>query len=184
MKYKRCVITGGIGSGKTTLLEAIKKESKTWCADEQALSLVTKELKSEGSRLPWTQPEEVSRMVIPRRIALFKEAPISRCHCIFDRGIPDSLGFLRMAGVVPPRELTEACALYRYDLIFWAPPWKEIYRNRAERIQPWSHAEPLGFTLKAIYEELGYAVIEIPRVSVEKRVGFVLQTIGAAPPLP
>lgn len=177
MPFLRCVITGGIGSGKTTLLDAIKAESRYWCADEQALDLVRSELESNGENLPWTRPEEVSRIVIPKRIALFDSAPVQRSHCIFDRGIPDSIAFLRMAKVQLPEFLIRAAKCHRYDLVFWAPPWKEIYRNRAERQQPWSHAEPLGYMLRDVYSELGYEVIELPCAGVADRVAFVLKRL-------
>lgn len=177
MNYKRCVITGGIGSGKTTLLDELKKRPNLWCADEQALALVTAELKAAGDRLPWTQPEEVSRMVIPKRIALYEAAPINRMHCIFDRGVPDSVGFLQIAGKPVSQELRNACSTYRYDLIFWAPPWKEIYVNRAERAQPWSHAEPLGYELRKVYSDLGYKVMELPKATVAERLAFVINRL-------
>jgi predicted ATPase len=173
----RCVITGGVGSGKTTLVDNLSKNDRIWTASEQALSIIRKELESGGSLLPWSAPSEFWKPVTEKRIIQFKEAPIQTHDCVFDRGIPEPIAFLRIEGIETPKELLAFSQQYRDDAIFWAPPWKDIYRTTAERPWSWDYAERLGFMLRDAYGSIGYNVVEIPRDTVEVRTNFILNNI-------
>jgi predicted ATPase len=74
-----------------------------------------------------------------------------------------------------PVWLLNVSSTYRYDTIFWAPPWKEIYVNTRNRPESWEFAQELGCLLRDVYTDLGYKVIEIPKDTPENRVKFLLQ---------
>jgi predicted ATPase len=173
----RCVITGGVGSGKTTLVDNLGKIDRIWTADEQALNIIRKELESGGKLLPWSAPSEFWKPVTASRIIQFREAPIQTHDCVFDRGIPEPLAFLKIEGIGAPKELITFSQQYRYDAIFWTPPWKEIYRTTVERPWSWDYAEKLGTMLKDAYESVGYKVVEIPKDTIEIRTNFVLDNM-------
>ena len=174
---KRAVITGGVGSGKTSIIEVLRKKQEVWVAEEQALGMISEELQKSGQLLPWTKPLEFWKPVTDKRIAQFNGAPVKNFNCVFDRGIPEPIAFLLIEGITPPKELVEVSHKYRYDVVFWAPPWKEIYQNRPERPQSWQYAEELGLLLKKVYRSLDYEVIEVPKAAISERAQFILENI-------
>jgi predicted ATPase len=97
----------------------------------------------------------------------------------FDRGAPDVLGYLRLSGVPVPGHVERAAAVFRYyRRVFINPPWREIFQQDRERKQGFDEAVRTYDVLVATYTTYGYELVEIPRVSVEQRVRFVLQSLG------
>ena len=96
---------------------------------------------------------------------------------LFDRAIPDILGYADLfAFEFPPAE--NAARLWRYNrLVFFAPAWERIYCTDDERTLPFSHAREFGDKLRAIYERLGYTLIDLPHSSVEHRADFILSHV-------
>lgn len=77
-----------------------------------------------------------------------------------------------------PGHLRNAVALLPYaPAVFVAPPWEAIYRNDAERKQPFDEAVATFQAVTDAYLAAGYEVVELPFASVEERVGFVLKRI-------
>jgi len=97
---------------------------------------------------------------------------------LFDRAIPDILGYAALFGFAfPPGE--NAAHLYRYNpQVFVAPAWEKIYCTDNERTLPFSQALKFGNDLRVIYERFGYTLIDLPCVSVEERVDFILDRLG------
>ena len=97
----------------------------------------------------------------------------------FDRGVPDVLGYLRLIGLPVPVYMSKAAAEFRYNrTVFIAPPWKEIFHPDEERKQDFDEAVRTYESLASTYREYDYELVELPRVSLEERVQFVLQTIS------
>ena len=61
-----------------------------------------------------------------------------------------------------------------------APPWREIHVEDAERIEGWEHAQRIYPGLRDAYVEMGYRVVELPKVPVGERLAFVKDTIAHA----
>lgn len=62
---------------------------------------------------------------------------------IFDRGIPDVIGYLRLCGLPVPHTALRAAEQRRYARrVFIAPPWLAIFEQDAERKQTLAEAEP------------------------------------------
>ena len=92
----------------------------------------------------------------------------------FDRGIPDIVGYLRLEKlVVPPHILSAARGNHYRNPVFICPPWPEIYTTDTERKQSISTAARTYEAMVATYNDLGYELIEVPRVSVQQRMRFV-----------
>ena len=67
-----------------------------------------------------------------------------------------------------------AAATYMYSkTVICFPAWKEIYTLDDERRMDFESAKRFGETVAATYRRLGYETIELPRVSIEKRVEFI-----------
>ena len=70
--------------------------------------------------------------------------------------------------------MQRAAELSRYNQrVLIAPPWPEIFQADSERRQDFGEAVRTHEAMVATYQELGYALIELPRCSVEERVSFV-----------
>ncbi len=97
----------------------------------------------------------------------------------FDRGVVDLAGYFRLLGLPLPKHMENAVERFRYNRrVFIAPPWEKIYKQDRERKQEFREAVRTYEALVAAYTESGYQLIDIPLVSVEKRMRFVLQAIG------
>ena len=99
---------------------------------------------------------------------------------LFDRGVPDILAYAALFGF----EFSggeDAARLYRYNArVFIAPAWEEIYCTDDERKAPYSLACRFDKDLRAIYNRLGYNLIDLPCVFVEGRVEFILERLGVS----
>src|ERR1700683_5477182 len=77
-------------------------------------------------------------------------------------------------------ETQRACDGYRYNrLVFIVPPWKEIYTMDAERKQSFTEAIETHRVMEQSYRDCAYEVVDLPRVSAERRAKFVLREISA-----
>jgi predicted ATPase len=101
-------------------------------------------------------------------------------NVVFDRGIPDIAGYLRLCGVPVPAHLVRALERFRYATeVFIAPPWCDIFENDAERRQDFDEARRTHDAMLAVYREHGYALTALPLGSVDERVDMVIARIGA-----
>lgn len=72
---------------------------------------------------------------------------------LFDRGVPDVEGYLRLMQLPVPPHVRNAVQRYRYNpLVFIAPPWREIFRQDAERKQTFDEAVRTHDALAQTYE--------------------------------
>jgi predicted ATPase len=98
---------------------------------------------------------------------------------IFDRGVPDVLGYLRLCGLSIPAHVNRAAQRLRYNRrVFIAPPWREIFQIDAERKQSFDEAQATYQAMIETYSGLGYELIQLPLISVQERVNFLLGAIG------
>lgn len=109
-----------------------------------------------------------------RDLAAHAAAATATGSIFFDRGLPDVVGYRRLAGLPASPSLDAACAVLRYHRrVFIAPPWPDIYATDAERRQTLAEAEQTCRVMAAVYAELGYELVELPRVGVAERLAFV-----------
>lgn len=98
---------------------------------------------------------------------------------IFDRGIPDVTGYLRLSGLPIPPHVEKAAQTFRYNRrVFIAPPWPKIFTQDAERKQSPEEARATCEAMIETYSALGYELIPLPFDSIEHRAQFVLAMIG------
>ncbi|MCS4304125.1 AAA family ATPase [Chryseobacterium sp. BIGb0232] len=176
---KLYVITGGPGAGKTTLINELNRLGFT-TAPEEGRRIIKEQLLSNGDGVPWINKEIFAGLMFDASVKTFNEMmPISGIQPVFfDRGILDTIGYLRLEGIPVPRKMEITAREMEYNKnVFILPPWKEIYENDSERKQTQEVAEHTFECMYEIYREYGYNVIEIPRVTVEQRVRFVLNAL-------
>ena len=129
--------------------------------------------------MPWRDRRLYTELMLARSIQSFLEhSPASRVT-FADRGIPDTLCYARLIGVANHEAIQRACERYRYaPRVFIAPPWREIYETDSERTQDFDEAVRTYDVMFQVYEECGYELIELPRVSPGERAEFVLEQVG------
>jgi len=177
------VITGGPGSGKTTLIDALEEAGFARTV-ESGRAVIQEQLANGGDALPWKDRIAFAEKMLGRDVQSYEAALKHTGPVVFDRGIPDVIGYLRLSGLPVPAHMAKAAKDLRYHArVFIAPPWQAIYAQDAERKQDFDEAQRTYDAMVGTYMEFGYELVELPRVSVEERVAFVVRSISANSPI-
>lgn len=167
------VISGGPGSGKSTLISALA-ETGIAHMPEAGRAIIQQEVAAGGTALPWKDRSAFAERMLTQDIANWRRAQDLDGPVIFDRGIPDVMGYLKLIGHAVPPHVAQAAEHYRYNpRIFLAPPWREIFVRDAERKQSFAEAEATFRAMQEVYAGLGYDLALLPQVPVAQRVAFV-----------
>ena len=168
------VITGGPSSGKTTTIELLRGRG-FHVTNEQASDIISEELAKGRTLLEvradgdWFQQEILTRQ-------LEDEATLKVDETVFlDRGVPDGLGYERYLKLTPNPALHLASQQARYRKVFLLEclPVK-IDWNRHEDAQV---QQEIHDAIRATYLELGFDLIDVPALSPEERVEFILERL-------
>src|ERR1700753_3532584 len=106
------VINRGPGSGKTSLIAALDGIHRM---PEAGRAIIQEEMATGGSALPWKYPLAFAEKMLERDIAAWEAARQLEGPVLFDRGIPDVVGYLQWSGLSIPRYLAQAAAERRYN---------------------------------------------------------------------
>ncbi|HEV7328895.1 MAG TPA: AAA family ATPase [Bosea sp. (in: a-proteobacteria)] len=171
------VVTGGPGSGKTTLLAALAAAGHA-VAPEAGRAIIRDQLAIDGPALPWRDRALFAELMLSFDLRSYGEAQASTPPVFFDRGVPDTTGYLRLCGLPVPEHVDRAARTFRYaPIVFAAPPWREIYAQDAERKQDFAEAERTYEAVTGAYRDHGYKLVDLPRADVGTRVAFVLERV-------
>jgi predicted ATPase len=178
MKSQMHVITGGPGSGKTSLIEALAAQGLNHMP-EAGRAIIQDQVDIGGTALPWADREAFAQMMLAWELRSYREAIDSPGPVIFDRGIPDVIGYLKLCELPVPPTLQRAARQRRYARkVFIAPFWPEIFRQDSERKQTPAEAEATHSAMVDAYTDLGYDLVALPMASVAARAAFVLASIA------
>lgn len=175
MSESLIVITGGPGAGKSTLLDHLHRHHGLNVVEEGGRAIIRDQMVRNGDALPWANREAFCQAMFEHALATRVRALDAGGLWLFDRGLPDVLGYARLCGLPVTDELEAAAQELRYArTAFLAPAWEAIYRNDTERRQGFDEAQRTAMVMAEVYEALGYRVLELPLCSVHKRAEFVL----------
>jgi predicted ATPase len=177
VKERFFLLTGAFGSGKSTLLEHLLLRAIRGVV-EPARPILAQQRSIRGNGLPDNDPRLFVELIFSRMLDTYQQSDVLPGPILFDRGIPDILGYAALFGFdFPPGE--NAAHLYRHNRqVFVAPAWEQIYCTDDERTLPFFLARRFGNDVRAIYERFGYTLIDLPCVSVEERGDFILDHLG------
>ncbi|WP_333597917.1 AAA family ATPase [Chryseobacterium flavum] len=174
------IITGGPGAGKTTLLEALHKNGYV-TAPEEGRRIIREQLQMNGEGVPWKNRILFAELMFDASVKTYQKIRNKKGvkTAFFDRGILDTIGYLRTENIPVPEEMkTRALKMTYQKKVFILPPWNEIYENDPERKQSPEQAVHTFNCIRETYLEYGYQIIEVPRDTVEQRVRFILMMTG------
>ncbi|MFR0689704.1 AAA family ATPase [Enterobacterales bacterium AE_CKDN230030158-1A_HGKHYDSX7] len=175
MSESLILITGGPGAGKSTLLDHLHRHHGLNIVEEGGRAIIREQLGRGGDALPWANREAFCQEMFEHALTTRARALERGGLWLFDRGLPDVLGYARLCNLPIPEALETAARELRYGrTVFLAPAWEAIYRNDAERRQGFGEAQRTAAMMAKVYEALGYRLLELPLCSAQERAEFVL----------
>ena len=177
MDYSDCryIITGGSGSGKSAIIKGLMKRGFL-CYPEVSRKLIREQQECNGDMLPWKDMNSFARECFVRmkqQLIAEKTAPV-----FFDRGIPDIIAYLE-SRKLPVNVDYGSYSLYYNSTLFLCPPWGDIFVNDRQRPESFEESRIIYTILKRVYQQLNFKIIELPFISVEERIDFILSNLEA-----
>lgn len=174
------IVTGGPGAGKSTLLAAAAAMGYV-TVPESGRAILQSQTAIGGRGLHWDDQALYAELMLDREMENHRLHAGSGAPVLFDRGVPDLLGYARLCGLRETGHFGRAAALFRYNRkVFLAPPWREIYEHDAERKQDWDEAVRTYEAISWGYQEAGYEPVELPCVPIPDRLAFLEQEVANA----
>jgi predicted ATPase len=171
------IVTGGPGSGKSSLIEALHQRGYARSI-EAGRGIIQDQVAIEGRALPWHDRLLFAELMLSWDMRSYHLAQNSTAPVFFDRGVPDTLGYLRLLRLPAPAHMRKAADVFRYNRkVFIGPPWEEIFEQDRERKQDFEEAVRTYDSLVKTYRSLNYELIELPRSPLEERRDFVINEI-------
>ncbi len=173
---RHAVLTGAPGAGKTTLLEAAARAGFA-TSHEVARALLQV---PGGMALREIDPLGFADAMLEAHLREYAAMEGVRGPIIFDRGLPDVVGFLDVSGLPVSATIDAACRRVRYvGPVLRAPAWQDIYRQDSERIQDWAGAVASDAAVTAAWGRYGYEVTALPLARVETRLAILRAKLEA-----
>lgn len=175
---RHAVLTGAPGAGKTTLLDAAAAAGFVTSAE------VARRILQEpgGMELRAADPLGFAEAMVEGHAREFEAAAGQGATVLFDRGLPDVVGFLDVSGLPVPAGVDKACRQLRYHgPVLRAPAWAGIYVQDAERIQDWQQAVASDAAVTAAWRRYGYDPLDLPLGPVAERLEFLRRSLGNHP---
>ena len=167
-------VSGAPSSGKTTTVHLLASRGFR-TTEEQARAIITEEM-AKGRTLEEVRGagEWFQEIILERQLNL--EAQLAPDEPVFlDRGIPDGLAYERCLGLSPNPALADASRMSRYRRIFVLDPLDFIADHG--RIEDSETQANLHHAIRDTYRELGFDVVDVPVLSPEARVDFILERV-------
>lgn len=171
------VVTGGPGSGKSTLLTALAREGFA-TTTEAGRGVIQDQVAIGGTALPWGDRALFAELMLSWEMRSYRMARECSGVVVFDRGVPDVLGYLRLSELPVPAHVVAAAESFSYHpRVLIAPPWPEIFAQDSERRQDPAEAERTYEAMAGLYTELGYELVHLPRADVGTRCRFTVELL-------
>ena len=168
-------ISGCSGGGKSTLIEELARRGHG-VVREPGRRIIADVRAGRGGALPWDDPAGFARHAMAMSIADHEAA---HGLVFFDRGVVDAAVALQATA---GESAAAQVAGYRYDRLFLAPPWPDIYETDEDRRHSLEKALADHDRVAAAYRDAGYDPVILPRDTVAARADFVLEALARQRP--
>jgi len=167
------VITGAPCSGKTSVVNELEQRGYR-VVHESARAYIDQQL-AAGRRLDQIKADEraFELHILSAKLAIESTLPVNET-IFFDRGIPDSIAYFKLAGLDTDTPLRKS-KRWRYRRIFFFE--RLGFSEDRVRSEDEQTAERLNALILESYRMLDYDVVHVPVLSIEKRVEFILKLI-------
>ncbi len=170
--YPYYIITGPPSSGKTTIINELLERGYS-CHHEVARKIIKENRTNKVDVFPWNNIVSFSDQVFEHILELLQS--LKGEFSFFDRSIVDLIAYMEINGVHDNKKYKKAILHSKYNTtVFFLPFWEEIYLLDNERKETKNKAMYIGETLRKVYTDLGFNLIEVPTGLVEERVKFIL----------
>jgi len=174
------IVTGGPGAGKSSLLAAAETVGYV-TVPESGRAILQAQVAIGGRAVHWGDQAVYAELMLDREMRNHQDFAGYEAPVLFDRGVPDLLGYARLCGLTEVDHFRRAAELFRYNRkVFIAPPWREIYEHDAERKQDWDEAMRTYEAISRGYAEAGYDLVELPCLPIQERLEFLRQEVASA----
>lgn len=174
------VVTGGPGSGKSSLIQTLADQGASVMA-EAGRAIIQDHAAIGSPAVPWGDRASFAAMMLCWDLRSYREAHSFAGPIVFDRGIPDVIGYLKLCGLSVPPHLWRAARQFRYNRhVFIADHWPAIYRQDAERRQSPEEAIATCDMMRSVYADLGYELVPLPFAGVADRAAFIWSWLYSA----
>lgn len=175
-KNNYIILTGAMGAGKSTVLRELRKRAYR-CVDEPARQIIAEQRRCSGTGVPEKDPSFFTRLMLARLITEYAISDTLNEILFFDRAIPDMIAYADIFGL-DIKEYQTAAEDLRYNKnVLYFKGERSIYVNDDERKVDFDFADDFGRKVKAIYEQLGYSVIEVPYLSPVERSDWIISNV-------
>jgi len=165
-----------MGAGKSTVLNGLRA-SGLKCIDEPARIILKQQRASGGTGVPDKDPGLFNSLMLDKMISDYKENEDESIPVVFDRGIPDVSAYAGLLNT-DAGEAIKSSETFKYNKsVFMFSAWKGIYTNDEERKMSFELASEYGESVRRVYENAGYEIIDVPFVSLGERVEFIKKCI-------
>lgn len=171
------ILTGAMGGGKSTILKELSTLRYN-CIAEPAREILKEQRAAGKDGTPDKNPVRFNELMLEKMIADYQSNQSSEDIFIFDRGIADVISYAELLNT-DSSAAVKAAKDYKYNShVFMFDAWEEIYTNDDERKMSFELSAGFAKSVRNVYMSLGYEIIDVPFVSIEERVEFIIGTIN------
>jgi predicted ATPase len=168
------VLTGAPSSGKTTIAKLLEKKGYK-VAYEVARIYIDNELK-KGKTIKELRKDEgkFQREILNLKIQYENKLDPKKITFL-DRAIPDSLAYYELIGLPKDKYLEKEVKKTSYKKVFFFE--KLEFKKDYARTESKKEIDKLEKLLKKSYGSLSTPIIKVPKMSIKKRLKFILDNL-------
>ena len=169
---KKILITGGPGAGKTSIIDELEKRNFN-CEHEIVRSLTIEGKKKGNDQAFLSDPLKFTKKLLDLRINQFNKIQENEIT-FYDRGVHDTLAYLKFIKVNIRDELINKCKKIKYNMVFVLSPWKKIYQQDDCRYESFEESIKIFNEIIKIYEYFEMNTIILKQGTIDYRVDKIL----------
>lgn len=171
------ILTGAPGAGKSAILEGLGVDMHR--VREPAREVIAEQRAIGGTGTAEQDPALFVALLLRRSIERYLEAIDTEASAaLFDRGVPDCIAYAVVLGTDAAPSVVAAARHRYHPEVLLLEPWEQIYATDDERTMSFEDTIPFHDALVDAYARSGYALVAVPRGSLEDRVAFVRDALG------